>query len=111
MLGWLLYNIYFAESNLHDMIDMKDNTMTWKAIDLCEMASEGERAGMLWWNQETIKLWFERRVWFLSFLNRIFVFKTSSNIVCSDVLFFFVLWFLVGVANLSDRFTSCLHLD
>ena len=47
MLGWVLCNIYFAESNLHDMIDMKDNTMTWKVIDLCEMASEGERAGML----------------------------------------------------------------
>ena len=30
MLGWLLCNIYFAASNFHDMIDMKDNTMTWK---------------------------------------------------------------------------------
>ena len=30
MLGWLLCNIYFTASNFHDMIDMKDNTMTWK---------------------------------------------------------------------------------
>ena len=30
MLGWLLWNIYFAASNFPDM---KDNTMTWKNQD------------------------------------------------------------------------------
>ena len=32
MLNWLLCNIYFAAAKYHDMIDMKDNTLTlWLA--------------------------------------------------------------------------------
>ena len=62
-----------------------------------------ERAGMLSWNQETIKLWFEWRMRFLTFLKPKFAVKTSRNIVYSEVMFLFGLWFLVGVVNISGR--------
>ena len=54
MLGWLLCNIHLAAPKFHEMIVMKDNTMTWKASKFSNQFSPGQRENI--WEAILLKL-------------------------------------------------------
>ena len=80
MLGWLLCNIYFTASNFHDMIDMKDNTMTWKKKR--STPDSVEPSGLQIYNTDV-----ESVQQILSSLTQYFYSSSSEYIIVSVIIF------------------------
>ena len=81
MLGWLLCNIYFTASNFHDMIDMKDNTMTWKKEKRSTLDSV-EPSGLQTYNTDVESV--QQILWSLT---QYFYSSSSEYIIVSVIIF------------------------
>ena len=81
MLGWLLCNIYFTASNFHDMIDMKDNTMTWKKKKRSTLDSV-EPSGLQIYNTDVESV--QQILWSLT---QYFYSSSSEYIIVSVIIF------------------------